>query len=62
MTSRVILNTAGKPQSTNNLSKKLASTDYRGLQNINWLCPTNYGKLICVSRKCTQWLKFSGNA
>ena len=48
-------NTAGKPQSTNNSSKKLASVDDVGLQNFKWLCPNNYEKHVCVTRKCTQY-------
>ena len=47
--------TAGKPKSTNNSSKELASVDNTGLQNIKWLCPINYGKPVCVLRKCTQY-------
>ena len=52
---------AGKPQSTNNSSKKLSSIDDRDLQNVKLLCPTNYGKLVSVSRKCTQYYKFLVN-
>ena len=52
---------AGKPQSTNNSSKKLSSIDDRDLQNVKLLFPTNYGKLISASRKCTQYYKFLDN-
>ena len=55
MTRTGFSNTARKPQSIGNSSKKLASVDNKGLQNIKWLCPTNYGKPVCVSRKYTEY-------
>ena len=54
-------NTARKPQLTNDSSKNLASVDDRCLQNIKWICHTNYVKRVCVLRKRTQYYKSSGH-